>query len=173
VKSARLPFFLTAVSVTFQLLSTSTARLFALRTSVRAIQVLGVEGMPRSNEFYHGTSHEAAQAIEKEGFRLPETPAANGPGVYLASDPEVAKSYGPAVVKVKVTGRIAGSRTSDDAYYYSARQRITKAGYDEDQHEVLKEQGFKGKTDDDGAKVVFDPKHVQFIGHHALGEQFR
>ena len=126
-----------------------------------------------AKEYYHGTTPEAAQAIEKEGFRLPETPAANGPGVYLATDPEVAKSYGPAVVKVAVTGRIASARTSDDAFYYTARQRLSKAGYDEDQHEYLQEQGFKGKTDDDGAKVVFDPQHVKFVGHHALGAQFR
>lgn len=121
-----------------------------------------------AKEYYHGTTPEAAKAIEKEGFRLPKTPAANGPGVYLSHDPEVAKAYGPSVVKVQVAGRIAGSRASEDAFYYAGRQRIMKAGYDEDQHEVLKEQGFKGKTDDDGAKVVFDPQHVKFLGHHAL-----
>ena len=124
--------------------------------------------MAKNQEFYHGTTPEAAEAISKEGFKLPKTPAANGPGIYLAKDPEMAKSYGPAVVKVQVTGRIAGSRTSDDAFWYSAGQRRRKAGYDEDQDEVLKEQGFKGKTDDDGAKVVFDPAHVQYVSHSVL-----
>lgn len=126
-----------------------------------------------AKEYYHGTTPEAAQSIEKEGFRLPETPAANGPGVYLSDDPEVAKSYGGAVVKVQVAGRIAGSRTSEDAYFRAAGNRMSKLPYDTDQHEILQESGFKGKTDDDGAKVVFDPQHVRFIGHHALGQQFR
>jgi hypothetical protein len=130
--------------------------------------------MGRNNEFFHGTTPEAAEAISKEGFKLPDTPAANGPGIYLAKDPEVAKSYGPAVVKVQVAGKIASARTSDDAFYYSARQKMSKAGYDEDQHEVLKEQGFKGKTDDDGAKVVFDPAHVKYISHEVVsGAQHR
>ncbi|CAB4124055.1 hypothetical protein UFOVP45_126 [uncultured Caudovirales phage] len=123
--------------------------------------------------YFHGTTPEAAQAIEKEGFRLPKTPAANGPGVYLSDDPEVAKSYGPAVVKVQVSGRIASGRTSDDAFYRAAGNRISKLPYDTDQDEILRDSGFKGKTDDDGAKVVFDPQHVKFVGHHALGEQFK
>ena len=123
-------------------------------------------------EFFHGTTHEAAAAIEREGFKLPETPAANGPGVYLTDNPEVAKSYGPAVVKVSVAGRIASGRTSEDAYFRAAGNRISKLPYDTDQDEILKESGFKGKTDDDGAKVVFDPKHVQFTGHHLSGAQF-
>lgn len=121
--------------------------------------------------YYHGTSPEAAQAIEREGFKLPKNPAANGPGVYLTDDPKVAESYGGSVVKVQVAGKLAGERTSTNAAYEAAWNKSTKQNpnvmpHDGDQ--ILKEAGFKGKTDDDGAKVVFDPQHVKFIGHHAL-----
>lgn len=129
-----------------------------------------------AKEYYHGTTPEAAQAIEKEGFRLPETPAANGPGVYLSADPEVARSYGKAVVKVQVAGKIASERNSTDAAYEALWNRTRKqdpSSFPHDGDQILKESGFKGKTDDDGAKVVFDPQHVKFIGHHALGAQFR
>lgn len=131
--------------------------------------------------YYHGTSAEAAQAIEREGFKLPKNPAVSGPGVYLTDDPDVAKSYGPSVVKVAVKGRIASADTSlgaesearDNAKTVEALRKNGNERYvhefPTDPQKVLQDRGFKGRTDyDDGAKVVFDPKHVQFIGHHAL-----
>ena len=118
---------------------------------------------------YHGTTPEAAREMERSGFKLPAVAPANGPGIYLTHSPEVARSYGPHVIAVQVTGRIAGSRTSDDAFYEAGWNKERKKDpqyFPHDGDHILKEAGFKGKTDDDGAKVIFDPSHVKFVSHH-------
>jgi hypothetical protein len=118
---------------------------------------------------YHGTTPEAAREIERNGFRLPAVAPANGPGIYLTHSPEIARSYGPHVVAVQVTGKIASGRTSEDAAYEGVWNKSYKKDpkfFSHDGDAILQEAGFKGKTDEDGAKVIFDPSHVQFVSHH-------
>lgn len=134
------------------------------------------EHLPAS-VLFHGTSHENAESIARNGFHLEnETHGRSaGEGVYLHRDPLVAGAHGEAVVAVKLAPgtRIAGKTDTSDASWTAIRLRTPGQSHEEAMYQNLHDWDYHGHTDlDDDSKVVHDPSRVKYVKHYARPEGF-
>lgn len=115
---------------------------------------------------YHGTTEHNATDIAAHGFHLDNTTNGrhSGEGVYLTPNKAEAKTYGTHVVEAKVD---MVHLHPDPWNELPADVPTSKA------HAVLAGQGYHGHVDpDDGAVVVYNPKHVMPVAvHHPDGSR--
>lgn len=104
---------------------------------------------------FHGTSYENARAISDHGFTLDNTTNGrhSGEGVYLTKSIREARQYGDHVVHAKVlTDHLHPNPYQDEDLATVPVEHL---------HHAVGRQGYIGHVDpDDGAHIVYNPKHV-------------
>ncbi|CAE7395331.1 unnamed protein product [Symbiodinium pilosum] len=111
---------------------------------------------PEVYTMYHGTSREAAERIEREGFQPSET-GMLGPGVYVSRDIEKAMKYGPVVLEVTVeVGRVKRI----DRQGHPMQNSWAQAGYDTAWVPPRCGMVPSGKEED----CVLDPERITVVG---------
>lgn len=129
--------------------------------------------------FYHGTTPEAAESISREGFSLSHERHGHsgGTGVYLTSNPDVAREFGPAVVEVSLRKGTKINREDSFAALIPPLSKHFKAATAKDPNISLEDfwshhsrnEGFGGHKDDDGSIIVYNPRDVGYRGHKVVG----
>lgn len=130
---------------------------------------------PKGRYLFHGTSPEAADSIQRDGFQVgaPERNGSSaGSGVYLTRDPDEAATFGPEVLAV----HLGKTKIDRDAYYDAMNERIsskTDISADTAMKRVLRRSGAHAFTDpDDPHTIVVDPQHLKVHGRRNLSQQF-
>lgn len=124
---------------------------------------------------YHGTTPENAESISHTGFAYGEmrNGHASGAGVYFHRYPSQTHQYGPATVEARPVRELEVHRNpwNDRQLYMEAASRAKRAGNTAEDHisQVSHELGYRGHMDpDDGAMVVYNPDHLNYVGHEIL-----
>lgn len=129
--------------------------------------------IPDDTPLFHGTTPENAESISQIGFSYgaPRNGQSAGEGVYLHKLPSRTHEYGNATVTAMLarpTLEIHHNPWNDRQIYSEAAERAQRHGGTAEDHisQVAHEFGYHGHQDpDDGAVVVYNPDHVQYLTH--------